>query len=224
MDRERATWYYQAARIAVGGVVKACELVYSGLLRNAVVFSVAAGHHAHRGYAWGGTYLSAIGPALVKLREVGCVRVAYLDTDSHHGDGDREVLRGDLNVAHVCFCDVDSVEEGGVKVCINVGRRTTDQEYLEKVSRALESLKRFKPEVVVHFLGHDTYVHDYGSRGLSLDFFPRLAEEVLRFSEEVCGGRYVAVDGGGANREATEYIWAQILKVLSSARGTMRTP
>lgn len=216
IEQQRRAWYYEGARISVGGLVRACELVYAGQLSNAVSFSVAAGHHAHRDYAWGGTYLSAIGPALIRLREVGCVRVAYLDTDSHHGDGDREMVSGDPNVLHICFCSSDVVEDAGTKICINVGWWTTDQDYLDKVSKALELVREFKPQIIVHFFGHDTYIHDYGSRGLSLDFFPKLAEIVLKFSHEVCGGKYVLMDGGGANREATEYIWTKVIGLLSA--------
>ncbi|MEM1515146.1 MAG: hypothetical protein QXT26_03925 [Thermoproteota archaeon] len=216
IEGQRGTRYYEGARIAVGGLVKACELVYSGQLQNAVVFNVAAGHHAHRDYAWGGTYLSAIGPALIRLRELDCVRVAYLDTDSHHGDGDREILSGDPNAIHICFCSSNSIQENGTKVCIDVGWSTTDQDYLDKVSRTLEMVRKFKPQIIIHFFGHDTYMHDYGSRGLTLNFFPKLAEMMLRFSQEVCGGRYVVMDGGGADRDATEYIWTQMLKILST--------
>ena len=62
LEEQKKFWYYHGAKLTVGGFVKACEMVWKGELRNAVVFLVAAGHHASRSSAWGGTYLSCIGP------------------------------------------------------------------------------------------------------------------------------------------------------------------
>lgn len=104
MEQVEKEWYYPVARLTVGGCAKASEMIWRGNLNNAIVFLVAAGHHAHPSYAWGGTYLSCIGPLLHRLRNLGVKKLAYIDTDSHHGDGARDILMSDRDALHICFC------------------------------------------------------------------------------------------------------------------------
>jgi len=215
----KGRWYYEGASLSVGGCVEASVKVWRGELSSALVFSVAAGHHAGRNYAWGGTYLSCFGPAVERLLEEGASKVAILDTDSHHGDGDREILSGNSSVLHVCFCSTDRVEEGGLKVDVNVGWRTTDDEYLRKVE--LEFIRRayaFEPDIILHFLGHDTCQGDYGDRGLTPSFYPRLVELVKSCADDICGGRYVIVTGGGSRADVAEVIFPAAVEILASPR------
>ena len=215
LARVRRAWYYEGARLTVGAFVKACEMVWRGELDNAVVFLVAAGHHAHRDRGWGGTYLSLIGPAVLRLRELGLERLAYIDTDAHHADGAREVLMGDRGVLHICFCHRDVVEDGGTKICVDVGWSTTDDAYLAKVREILPTVRDFRPQMMLHFLGHDTHEDDYGSLGLSDEFFIRLVRELKALADEVCGGKYVVVHGGGANKRVARRIWPEIIRLLA---------
>jgi len=215
LARVRRAWYYEGARLTVGALVQACEMVWRSELDNAVVFMVAAGHHAHRDHAWGGTYLSCIGPAVIRLRELGLERLAYLDTDAHHADGAREVLMCDRRVLHICFCHQDVVEDGGTKICVDVGWSSTDEAYMERVRGIFPTIRAFGPQMIVHFLGHDTHADDYGSLGLSSDFFVELARELKALAEEVCGGKYIIVHGGGANRRVARYIWPRIIRLLA---------
>ena len=45
--------------------------------------------------------------AIATLKEKGIKRFAIVDTDSHHGDGTRDIFRRDVGVLHVCFCHQD---------------------------------------------------------------------------------------------------------------------
>lgn len=217
MERVKSAWYYEGARRSVGGCVKAVEKVWRKELVNALVFSVAAGHHAGPTHAWGGTYLSCVGPAIINLRDkFGVRRVAIIDTDSHHGDGDRSMFKDDYDVLHVCFCSTNAVENGGVKVDVDAGWRTTDEEYLTKVqSEFVERAKSFKPALILHFFGHDTCQGDYGDRGLTPNSYPRLAQLVKECADSVCEGRYVVITGGGFRRDVAEYVFPKVLRVLA---------
>jgi len=208
-------WFYEGARITVGGCIDACERVWMGEFNDAIVFLVAAGHHTHRDYGWGGTYLSCIGPSLIRLRELGVKRVAYLDTDCHHGDGDREILLNDDDVLHICFCGYGRTDSE-TKICVDVGFKTTNSEYLSKVEGVLPKIKSFNPQIIIHFFGHDTHKDDYGSKGLTEEFFIELARMMKDFALEVCDGKYVIIDGGGMNRRVGLYIWERIIRLLSS--------
>jgi acetoin utilization deacetylase AcuC-like enzyme len=213
LEAQRKMWYFEGARLTVGGCVQASNMVWREELSNAVVFNVASGHHAGKSRAWGGTYLSCIGPVVRELRRNGARKLTYIDTDSHHGDGARDILREDASVLHICFCSAARRE--GSKVCINAGFKTSDEQYLEKVDRSMEMARDFGPEVIIHFFGHDTHKDDYGSRGLSENFFIQLAEKMKGYAGEICSRKYILIDGGGANQEVTEYIFPRIIKLLS---------
>jgi len=217
LERVRGAWYYLGARLSVGGCVDAAERIMRGEIDSALVFNVAAGHHAGPQSAWGGTYLSCTGPAIANLRmKFGEGRYAILDTDSHHGDGCRVIFLGDRNVLHVCFCHKNTVEDGGTKVDVDVGWSTTDEEYLELVRREFfPRVLEFKPAMIFHFLGHDTCQGDYGDRGLTPNFFPWLVRHVKQIAQRVCDGRYLIITGGGARRDVAEQIFPRIVQILA---------
>jgi acetoin utilization deacetylase AcuC-like enzyme len=218
LETVKAAWYYEGARLTVGGCVEALEKIWTGEVKSAIVLSVAAGHHAGPKSAWGGTYLSSFGPAITSLREkYGVKRFAILDTDSHHADGDRAMFRGDKNVLHVCFCSQNQVEEEGLKVDVNVGWQTTDEAYLRLVEEEfVVRAERFKPEMVLHSLGYDTCRGDYGDRGLTPDFFPKLASKVKDFADRACQSRYLIAIMGGASPQTANYIIPEIVRALLS--------
>lgn len=182
VDDLKRAWYYDGVRHSVGGCVDAAERIFSGELVNALVFNVAAGHHAERDYSWGGTYASCAGPALWNARQrFGRKRVAILDTDAHHGNGTRDVFRDDADVLHVCFCGSSRSECDGLKICVDAGWQSSDGEYLDKVKKEfIPRAKGFRPDLILHNLGHDTCQGDYGDLGLSPEFFIDLASEVNR--------------------------------------------
>jgi len=214
----KEAWYWEGAVRAVGGCVEAAKGVASGQLRNALVFSVAAGHHASPASGWGGTYLSCIGPTVTYLREeTPLERFAILDTDAHHGDGTRRIFEADPQVLHCCFCNTHWVSEDGTKVDVDVGWRSDDETYLAQVREEFfRRAREFRPQLIFHNLGHDTCQGDYGDRGLSPSFFPRLAGEVKGLAEEICEGRYIIITHGGARRDVAEEIFPEIARLLAS--------
>jgi len=215
----KRAWYYQGASLAVGGCVEATEKIATGEIHHALVFAVAAGHHAEPSYAWGGTYLSCTGPSVINAREKFLLRrFAILDTDSHHGNGTRAVFRNDPDILHVCFCDEDRVEDNGTKIDVDVGYHTHDEAYLEKVrTEFFHRVRGFRPFMIFHNFGHDTCQGDYGDRGLTPNFFIRLTQEVFEVAKEVCEGRYLIITHGGYLSEVAEYIFPRILDVLIKA-------
>lgn len=219
VDDLKRAWYYDGVRHSAGGCVQAVEKILSGELANALVFNVAAGHHAERDYSWGGTYASCAGPAFWNVRQKsGRRRFAILDTDAHHGNGTRDVFRDDSDVLHVCFCGSARSECEGLKVCVDAGWRSSDGEYLDKVrTEFIPRAREFRPDLILHNLGHDTCQGDYGDLGLSPDFFVDLAREVNRCAREVCQGRYVIVTHGGCRADVAEYIFPAILQILAEA-------
>jgi acetoin utilization deacetylase AcuC-like enzyme len=220
LSRERGAWYYEGALRTVGGCVAAAGGIADGDLDNALVFSVAAGHHAGPDSAWGGTYLSCTGPAVVHLREHSAwERFAIIDTDCHHGDGTRAVFEDDQNVLHCCFCDKNWESSDGTKVdcTVGMGWRTNDQAYLQRVEEEFcTRVKEFRPSVIFHNFGHDTCKGDYGDRGLTPEFFPILAQLIKDLADQVCDGRYIVITHGGARADVAQLIFPEIARILAS--------
>ncbi|MHA1378574.1 MAG: hypothetical protein ACTSRG_09350 [Candidatus Helarchaeota archaeon] len=215
----KTRWDYEGARYTVMGCVDASERIFNGEFRNALCFGVAAGHHAERDSAWGGTYASVSGPVVVNLEEKFGkeTKIAILDTDSHHGNGTRDVTSGKHNVLHVCFCSRNLVEDEGTKICVNSGHNTTDWEYLKKVDEEfINRIKIFKPDIIIHLLGHDTARGEYGDRGLSREFFLDLVRNVKKAAEKICNGHYLINTHGGASLSICEYIHPRIIRILAN--------
>ncbi|MBW1730103.1 MAG: hypothetical protein JRH08_01235 [Deltaproteobacteria bacterium] len=215
-DLKRA-WYRDGALYSVGGCVEAIDRILSGDMDNALVFTVAAGHHAERDSAWGGTYASCAGPAFYHARErFGPLKMAILDTDRHHGNGTRDIFRDEDHVLHVCFCHQDIIEGSGTKVCVNTAYPHTDESYLQVVQEEfIPRAMGFKPHLILHNLGHDTCQLDYGDLGLTPEFYPRLVKEIKACSEQLCSGRYVVLTHGGRRADVAEYIFPEIIKILA---------
>jgi len=213
----KRSWYYKGAALAVGGCGEAGEKIAQGELKNALVFSVGAGHHSGPSSGWGGTYLSCSGPTIRNIRKhFGYSRFAILDTDCHHGDGTRAVFENDHEVLHVCFCSYNNVLEEGTKVDIDVWGRTTDEEYLDKVrTEFIPRVEKFKPFMILHNLGHDTAEGDYGDIGLTRNFYLQLVREVKTCAEKVCDGRYLIITHGGYRADNAEYIFSRIVEILA---------
>jgi len=121
--------------------VEAAEKMLLGEIKNALVFTAGAGHHAERDFAWGGTYASCAGPAIYNARtRFGHGRFAILDTDCHHGNGTRDIFLEDADVLHVCFYDSDRIEGKGAKICVDTGWHSTDESYMRRKRHAVSFL------------------------------------------------------------------------------------
>lgn len=216
LERVRGDPNYHLGLYAAGGCIEAGEKVLAGEIANAFLL-VAGCHHAGRDFAWGGCTISGAGPMILNLRrKFGKVRVAILDTDSHHGDGTRALFLGDRDVLHVCFCSMNRTEDGGTKVDVDVGWRSSDDEYLEKVrEHFIPKAEDFTPDLIYHILGHDTARGDYGDRGLSPEFYPKLVREIKDLARRICSGRYIVGLGGGARADLAEYITLRAVRILA---------
>ncbi|HIC84773.1 MAG TPA: hypothetical protein EYP06_00540 [Desulfobacterales bacterium] len=216
VDRLMRAWYCEGALYSVGGTIEAVDKVLSGELDNALVFTVAAGHHAERDSAWGGTYASCAGPAFYcAVEKFGAKRLAILDTDRHHGNGTRDIFKGDDRVLHVCFCHQDMIEDSGLKVCVDMAYPQTDQSYLAKVREEfVPRVREFQPDLIFHQLGHDTCQLDYGDLGLTEGFYLELVEEIKKLASEICQGRYVILTHGGHRADVAEQIFPLIVEIL----------
>lgn len=198
------------AWLSAGGVVEASELVYAGSISNAFCYIGTGGHHAGRNYTWGYCCFNDVVLAIKSLRDkYRAVRAAIIDTDSHHGDGTRELVKDDVGVLHFCLCDQDFSDSAGH----NYDR--TFHRYFEALKGFCELARSFDPDIIFWYFGHDTHVGEYGDKGLTIEDYVKTAEYISDLASDVCDGKLVVVLGGGSDPEIARKSTTAIILVLS---------
>jgi acetoin utilization protein AcuC len=204
---------HEACALVVGAVLRASRMVMSGETDHALCVSGGL-HHAMRSRASGFCVYNDAGVAIARLKEEHPgVRIAYLDTDAHHGDGvqwmfydDPEVLTVSMHESgRYLFPGTGGVEErgsnGGVGYSVNVPLEpyTDDSSWISCFEAVVpEVLRAFEPDLILSQNGCDGHSLDPLTH---LSATTRLCEHIpLRvhdLAHELCEGRWVATGGGG---------------------------
>lgn len=132
IDLVKGTGYFEAASYSAGGTVQAAEQIRLGNIDNAFIFTRFGDHHAGRSYFGGMCYFNGAAVAIAALREKGGTRFAIVDTDSHHGDGTRDIFGQDKEVLHICFCSQNHCD-GNNNVDVRVPHGINDKGYLRRL-------------------------------------------------------------------------------------------
>ncbi|MBA2528610.1 MAG: acetoin utilization protein AcuC [Euzebyales bacterium] len=203
---------HEASLEVCGASVAAAEAVWTGKVAHA--FNPAGGlHHAMRDRASGFCVYDDPVAAIDWLLRHGAERVAYVDVDTHHGDGVQAFFYDDPRVLTVSlhesgrylfpgtgFVDEVGVGDGrGSSLNLPLPPATSGEVYLEAFDAVVPpALDAFRPEVLVTQLGCDTHVTDpLAHLALTTDDYAALAERVHTLSHSHAQGRWVAVGGGG---------------------------
>jgi len=203
---------HEASSLVAGGSVLAADQIVSGRSRRAV--NIAGGlHHAMRDHAAGFCIYNDCVFAIRHLLDSDVQRVAYVDIDVHHGDGVQAAFVDDPRVLTVSLhqhpntlypgtgrsTEIGKEPAEGYAVNVPLPPGTGDGEWLRAFHAVVPGLLRsFAPEVLVTQHGADTHVEDpLAHLALSVDG-QRAAHRALRdLAEEVAGGRWIALGGGG---------------------------
>jgi acetoin utilization protein AcuC len=218
-----AGMHESAARVC-GASLAAAEAVWTG--RAAHGINVAGGlHHAMPDHASGFCVYNDPAVAIRWLLEAGAARVAYVDLDVHHGDGVQAVFFDDPRVLTISlhedgrylFPGTGSVTETGAghtAVNVPLAPGTGDAGWLRAFQALVPALlEAFQPDVLVSQHGCDTHRLDpLAHLDLSLDGQRQAQQALHRLAHQVCGGRWLALGGGGY--EAVQVVprsWCQLL-------------
>ena len=204
---------HAACARVVGGVVEACRLVMGGGATHAMCVSGGL-HHAMRSRASGFCVYNDVGVAISRLKEEHPgIRVAYVDTDAHHGDGVQWMFYEDPDVLTVSLHEsgrhlfpgtgeVGETGQGrgrGYSVNVPLQPYTDDDSFISAFEVVVpEVLRAFGPDLILSQNGCDAHGLDPLSH---LSATTRLYEHVPArahdLAHELCGGRWVATGGGG---------------------------
>jgi acetoin utilization deacetylase AcuC-like enzyme len=180
---------YAAARSAVDCALTAADAVLRGeWLAYALVRP--PGHHAERRAFGGFCYFNSTAIAAHYLGRHG--RVAILDVDYHHGNGQQDIFYGRDDVLTVSihgnprfaypyfagFADETGHGAGtGFNLNLPLPEKVAGERYRETLHRALRTVSDYRPRFLVVALGLDTAKNDpTGSWQLLADDFERNGE------------------------------------------------
>lgn len=175
------------ARRSVGGALQALKQARAG--EHSFSLMRPPGHHATQNHAMGFCYFNSIAVSVLEALATGTKRVAVFDFDVHHGNGTEAILQNKPNVVfasvhqHPCYPGTGTENVG--KNCFNypVAPRTPRGAYRKVLTKALEELKAFKPELMAVSAGFDCYARDpLAQETLEAEDFHWLGESLRKMS------------------------------------------
>ena len=197
--------------------------------------SIAGGlHHAMRRSASGFCVYNDPAIAIRWLLSAGAERVAYVDTDVHHGDGVQAAFYDDPRVLTISLHEhpatlfpgtglpgetgVGDGEGYAVNVALPAG--TGDAGWLRAFDAVVPPLLRaFKPTVLVSQHGCDSHRLDpLAHLELTVDGQRRAQVMLHDLAHELCAGRWLLTGGGGyALVQVVPRTWTHLLAIAAGA-------
>jgi acetoin utilization protein AcuC len=222
---------HEASALVAGATLAAAQAVWSGSALHGA--SIAGGlHHAMRRSASGFCVYNDLAVAIKWLLAAGAERVAYVDTDVHHGDGVQAAFYDDPRVLTISLHEHPATlfpgtglpgETGagaGAGYAVNVAlpAGTGDAGWLRAFDAVVPPLLRaFKPTVLVSQHGCDSHRLDpLAHLELTVDA-QRLAQVMLHdLAHELCDGRWLVTGGGGyALVQVVPRTWTHLLGIVA---------
>ncbi|NOX72254.1 MAG: histone deacetylase family protein [Alphaproteobacteria bacterium] len=216
----------QAAFRAVGGNIKAVDLVVSGQVQNAFVAARPPGHHAEKATAMGFCLFGNVAIAAKHaLEHHNLARVAIVDFDVHHGNGTQDLVWEDKRIFFASTHQMPlypgsgaAHETGGHNNVLNVPLKegTNGQTFRAKMRDVvLPAVTAFNPEMLFISAGFDAH-RDDPLAGLNLleDDFAWVTGQICDIADQCADGRLVSTLEGGYDLEALAASAAAHVKVL----------
>lgn len=218
---------YNASRLLAGGSIDAARRM---ILEDCSTFNIGGGlHHAFPTQAAGFCVFNDPALAICVLKEK-FERVLYIDIDGHHGDGVQQIFYEDPRVLTASIHEsgsyifpgtgfIDELGSGpglGYSVNIPMPMYAGDEEYRRAFEEIVPRIfEWFKPQAVVGQFGVDTHYTDpLTSLNLTLNGFAYLVGRIVDLVGQHCGGRLLALGGGGYNMEVVPVAWASVLHLM----------
>ncbi len=204
---------HRACADVVGGTLGAARLVMNGEVEHAWCISGGL-HHALPSKASGFCIYNDAAVAIARLKEEHPgIKIAYVDTDVHHGDGVQWIFYDDPDVLTVSmhesgrylFPGTGAVKEDGQRdghgYSINLPLEpfTQDDSFIECFEAVVpEVLRAFEPDLILSQNGCDAHALDpLAHVSATMRVYEHVPRRVHEIAHELCDGRWVAVGGGG---------------------------
>ena len=229
----------EAARLIIGQVKTACDLVQEGKFKKAV--SIGGGmHHAHSSHGEGfciyndvafcGSYL---------MQEYNLERILILDTDAHAGNGTCDYFYEEPSVLFIdLHQDPGSLYPGtgfayqtgsgdGRGFTINIPMPIYagyDSYELAFKSIIQPVTQEFNPQIIIRNGGSDPHFADgLTALGLQVGGFTMIGEQVREMAQ-ACDGKVIDLIASGYNERVLPYAWLALLSGLAGIELDIKEP
>ncbi|MRH42832.1 acetoin utilization protein AcuC [Aquibacillus halophilus] len=223
---------HDAASLLVGATLTAVDSVLEGKSKHAL--NLGGGlHHGFERKASGFCIYNDGAIAIKYIREKYNLRVLYVDTDAHHGDGVQWAFYDDSEVCTLSihetgrylFPGTGNTNERGLKsgygysFNLPIDAFTEDESFIDVYESSFrEVMEYFKPDVIVTQNGADAHCLDplthLSSTMKTFEYIPLLAHEL---AHKYCNGKWIALGGGGYDIwRVVPRAWAQIWNVMTT--------
>jgi acetoin utilization protein AcuC len=203
---------HEAAAWLTGGTLTAVEAIFEKGYKHAL--NLGGGlHHGFRGKASGFCIYNDSSIAIEYMRRKYGVRVLYIDTDAHHGDGVQWAFYDDPDVCTLSlhetgrylFPGTGNVNERGqgegygYSFNVPLEAFTEDDSWLKAYEKTVEEVAGyFKPDVIITQNGADSHYYDPLTHLCStMKIYHEIPKIAHRIAHKHCDGKWLAVGGGG---------------------------
>ncbi len=220
---------YQAALTVAGTVCNAIDRLVNNEYTRAFI-PIAGLHHARRHTAAGFCVINDCGIAIEYLRHKHNInKIAYIDIDAHHGDGVFYSFENDPNLIFVDFhedgqylypgtgniTETGNGDAKGTKLNIPMPPRANNELFMKLWPRAEEFIRTSKPEFILVQCGADSIDDDPITHlAYTEQVHKHAVTNVCRIANEICGGRVVALGGGGYNLDNIAKTWTAVVSAM----------
>ena len=210
-----------AARLAVGGILVACDAVLDGKARRAFCAVRPPGHHAEPERGMGFCLYSNVAIAARHLMERRALtRVLIVDLDVHNGNGTYAALKAEPRAfqfhlhQHGIYPGSgiragagreDETGEGAARdhtINVSLPAGSGDEAFLTALrERLVPAMGKFRPQFVLVSAGYDAHEDDpLGGLAITTDGYRRIYAELATLADRHCEGRLIAALEGGYSK------------------------
>jgi acetoin utilization deacetylase AcuC-like enzyme len=189
---------FETARLAAGGLLKACNNVINGEVDNAFALVRPPGHHATKSRSMGFCLFNNTAIAANELSKIG-KKTLIFDFDVHHGNGTQDIFYDRSDVLYQSyhlfphypgtgnFNEIGIGDGEGYTVNIPLSHGNGNN----AVSKALDEVflpiaKQFNPDLIIFSCGYDSHHLDpLGGLKLTSHFYAEIIEKFQKIQSKI---------------------------------------
>jgi acetoin utilization deacetylase AcuC-like enzyme len=224
---------FDAAMLASGGILAACDAVMAGEVKRAFCAVRPPGHHAERDRAMGFCIINHVAVAAQHLiSHHGLQRVAIVDFDVHHGNGTQHIFEDRADVLFISIHEDPTHLYPGTGYAHEIGKgpgegftlnipmdpHTGDKQWIDAMQRTIvPRLHTYKPQFLILSAGFDAAADDpLAHIEMTTEGFAAISRHLVAAADDLCGGRIVSsLEGGYDLRSLSQGVNAHLQALLS---------
>lgn len=231
-DTHTSSPSFNAAKLAVGGVLTGVDALLSGQAEQGFVFPRPPGHHAEKDHAMGFCLFNNVAIAAEYLiRKKNLKKIAIFDFDVHHGNGTQHLFENRSDVFYIsthqypfypgtgASHEVGKGEGEGYTLNLPLRAKTSDGEYLEIFrEKVIPALRDYRPDFLLLSAGFDGHALDpLGGLHLTRSCFRQIAEDTTTLQKELAQIPVLYALEGGYHLQALPESVKEVVEVMLNA-------